>query len=135
MNSLSPENSIIDSLFRFFSIFFCGDTANAISADLAGHSPAGLAGVSLPSFSSPEFLVTGDASLLGWLLLGALERNSDKPSSPSANGTIGLQLNSSGLAEWAGLHKVDDTTVPKFGKKFDAVSILHDHAAIQAGPM
>lgn len=23
---------------------------------------------------------------------------------------------------------VDDTTVPKFGKKFDAVSLLHDHA-------
>ena len=23
---------------------------------------------------------------------------------------------------------VDDTTVPKFGKKFDAVSVLHDHA-------
>lgn len=23
---------------------------------------------------------------------------------------------------------VDDTTVPKFGKKFDAASLLHDHA-------
>jgi hypothetical protein len=24
--------------------------------------------------------------------------------------------------------RVDDTTVPKFGKRFDAVSMLHDHA-------
>lgn len=73
MNSLSPKNSIIVSLFRFFSIFFCSGTANAIPADLAGHSPAGLAGVSLPSFSSPKFLVTSDASLLEQILLGTSE--------------------------------------------------------------
>jgi hypothetical protein len=74
MNLLYFENSIISSLFRFFSrFFFCGDTANSISADLAGYSSAGLAGISVPSFSSPEFLVPGDASLLEQLLPGASE--------------------------------------------------------------
>ena len=29
---------------------------------------------------------------------------------------------------------VDDTTVPKFGKKFDAVSLLHDHACHTGKP-
>ena len=29
---------------------------------------------------------------------------------------------------------VDDTTVPKFGKKFDAVSVLHDHACHTGKP-
>ena len=72
MNSLYLENSIIGSLF-LFSIFFCGDTAHAIPADLAGHSPAGLAVVSISSFSSPEFLGPGDASLLEQLLPGSSE--------------------------------------------------------------
>jgi hypothetical protein len=52
---------------------FYGDTAHAIPADLSGHSQAGLAGVSISSFSSPEFLVPGDASLLEQLLPGASE--------------------------------------------------------------
>ncbi|WP_296820864.1 hypothetical protein [uncultured Megasphaera sp.] len=29
---------------------------------------------------------------------------------------------------------VDDTTVPKFGKKFDAVFLLHDHACHTGKP-
>jgi len=41
--------------------------------DLAGHSPAGLAVVPLSSFSSPEFFVSGDASLLEQLLPGPSE--------------------------------------------------------------
>ena len=92
MNSLYLENSIINSLFVSFPNIFYSDTANAIPADLAGHSPAGLAVVSIPSFSSPEFLVLGDASLLEQLLPGASERNGDEPVSPPANGGIGVQL-------------------------------------------
>ena len=72
MNSLYLENSIISSLF-LFSIFFCGNTAHAIPADLAGHSPAGLAAVPIFSFSSPEFLGPGDTSLLEQLLPGTSE--------------------------------------------------------------
>jgi hypothetical protein len=52
---------------------FYGDTAHAIPADLSVHSQAGLTGVSIPSFSSPEFLVSGDASLLEQLLPGSSE--------------------------------------------------------------
>ena len=63
MNSLYLENSI----------FFYGNTANAMPVDLAGHSPAGLADVPIPSVSSPEFLVSGDTSLLEQLLSGPSE--------------------------------------------------------------
>ena len=42
MNSLYLENSIIGSLL-LFSIFFYGDTANAISTDLVGHRSGSLA--------------------------------------------------------------------------------------------
>lgn len=70
MNLLYLENSIIGSLFRF-SIFFCGDTAHAIPADLAGYRSVSPAGLPVPSLSSPEFLVPSNASLLEQLLPGA----------------------------------------------------------------
>ena len=63
MNSLYLENSIIGSLL-LFSIFFYGDTANAIPTDLVGHRSGSLAGLPVFSLSSSEFLVPGDASLL-----------------------------------------------------------------------
>jgi hypothetical protein len=99
MNSLYLENSIIGSLFRFFSPYF----STAIQPTqflLTWLVIAQLASQSFPSLRfSPEFLVSGDASLLEQLLPGASERNSDKSFSPPANGTIGLQLDSSGFTE------------------------------------
>ena len=72
MSSLYLENSIIGSLF-LFSIFFYGNTVNAMLADLTGHNQAGFAVVPISSFSSPEFLVPSDASLLEQLLPGTSE--------------------------------------------------------------
>ena len=97
MNSLYLENSIMGSLFRFFSQYF--STATRPTQCLLTYSPAGLTVLSFPSFPSPEFLVLGDTSLLEQLLPGPSERNGDEPFSSPANCGIGLQPDSSGLTE------------------------------------
>ncbi len=69
MISLYLENSITGNLFCFFSQHFSIATRpTQCLLTWLGHSPAGLADVPLPSFSSPEFLIPGDALLLEQLL-------------------------------------------------------------------
>lgn len=97
MSSLYLENSIIGSLF-LFSIFFYGNTVNAMLADLTGHNQVGFSVVPISSFSSPEFLVSGNVSLLKQLLWVF----HDEPAFLS----------------------VGDITV----SKFDAVFLFHGHA-------
>ena len=103
MISLYLENSIIGSLFRFFSPYF----STAIQSTqflLTWLVIAQLASQSFPSLRfSPEFLVPGDASLLEQLLPGASEWNGDESVSPPANGGIGVQIDFHSLTEWAGL--------------------------------
>ena len=69
MNSLYLENSTMGkSVSILFSIFFCSYTANEVLVDLADHCPVDLAVVLISSFSSPEFVIFGDTSLLEQLL-------------------------------------------------------------------
>lgn len=74
MDSVYLENSIIGSLFRFFSQYF--STATRPTKCLLTWLV--IAPLALQSFSSlrfsPEFLVPSDASLLKQLLPGASER-------------------------------------------------------------
>ena len=74
MNSLYLENSTMGkSVSILFSIFFCNYTANEVLVDLADHCPVDLAVVLISSFSSPEFFIFCDTSLLEQLLPGSPE--------------------------------------------------------------
>ena len=98
MNSLYLENSIIGSLFRFFSPYF--STATRPTRFL-------LTWLVIAQVALQSFLFTGIScprvpSLLEQfeqLLLGDSERNGDELFFPPANSTIGLQPDSDGLTE------------------------------------
>ena len=100
MSSLYLENSIISSLFRFFSPYFSAATrpTRFLLTWLV------IAQVALQAFPSLRFLHRNFLSQVTHRCLNsyyraASERNGDEPFSPPANSTIGLQPDSGGLTE------------------------------------
>ena len=129
MNSLYLENSTMGSLFRFFSRYFSIATRSTqflltwlVIAQLA-----------LQSFPSLRFLHRNFLSSVTHRCLNSYYRalRNETVTSRSLRlqtAALACSLIPAVLQNEPVFLSVDDTTVPKFGKKFDAVSLLHDHA-------
>lgn len=135
MSSLYLENSIIGSLFRFFSPYFSMATRPTqffltwlVIAQLA-----------LQSFPSLRFLYRNFLSQVTHRCLNSYYRaiRNEAVTSRSLRlqtAELACSLIPAALQNEPVFLSVDDTTVPKFGKKFDAVSVLHDHACHTGKP-
>ena len=103
MNSLYLENSIIGSLFRFFSPYFSAATrpTQFLLTWLV------IAQLALQPFPSFRFLHRNFLAQVTHRCLNSyyrvLQNETNGPVSPPANGGIGVQFDSCGFTEWAGL--------------------------------
>ncbi len=135
MNSLYLENSTMGSLFRFFSRYF--STATRPTQFLLTWLV--IAQLTLQSFPSLRFLHRNFLSSVTHRCLNSYYqalRNETVTSRSLRLQTAALacSLIPAALQNEPVFLSVDDTTVPKFGKKFDAVSLLHDHACHTGKP-
>ena len=135
MNSLYLENSIIGSLFHFFSPYF--STATRPMRFLLTWLV--IAQVALQAFSSLRFLHRNFLSQVTHRCLNSYYRalQSETVTSRShrrQTAQLACSLIPAALQNEPVFLSVDDTTVPNFGKKFDAVSLLHDHACHTGKP-
>ena len=135
MNSLYLENSIIGSLFRFFSPYFSAAT-RPMQFLLTWLVIAQLA---LQSFPPLRFLHRNFLSQVTHHCLNSYYRalRNETVTSRSLRlqtAQLACSLIPSVLQNEPVFLSVDDTTVPKFGKKFDAVSVLHDHVCHSGKP-
>ena len=129
MNSLYLENSTMGSLFQFFSRYF--STATRPTQFLLTWLV--IAQLTLQSFPSLRFLHRNFLSSVTHRCLNSYYRalRNETVTSRSLRlqtATVACSLIPAALQNEPVFLSVDDTTVPKFGKKFDAVSLLHDHA-------
>ena len=127
MNSLYLENSIIGSLFRFFSPYFSAATrpTQFLLTWLV------IAQLALQSFPSLRFLHRNFLSQVTHRCLNSYYRALQNETVTSRSlrlqtAELACSLIPAALQNEPVFLSVDDTTVPKFGKKFDAVSLLHD---------
>ena len=135
MNSLYLENSIIGSLFRFFSPYF--STATRPTRFLLTWLV--IAQVALQAFPSLRFLHRNFLSQVTHRCLNSYYRALQNETVTSRSlrlqtAQLACSLIPAALQNEPVFLSVDDTTVPKFGKKFDAVSLLHDHACHTGKP-
>lgn len=135
MNSLYLENSIIGSLFRFFSPYF--STATRPTRFLLTWLV--IAQVALQAFPSLRFLHRNFLSQVTHRCLNSYYRALQNETVTSHSlrlqtAQLACSLIPAALQNEPVFLSVDDTTVPKFGKKFDAVSLLHDHACHTGKP-
>ena len=135
MNSLYLENSIIGSLFRFFSPYF--STATQPTRFLLTWLV--IAQVALQAFPSLRFLHRNFLSQVTHRCLNSSYRALQNETVTSHSlrlqtAQLACSLIPAALQNEPVFLSVDDTTVPKFGKKFDAVSLLHDHACHTGKP-
>ena len=129
MNSLYLENSPMGSLFRFFSRFF--STATRPTQCLLTWLV--IAQLALQTFPSLRFLHRNFLSQVTHRCLNSYYRalRNETVTSRSLHlqtAELACSLIPAALQNEPVFLSVDDTTVPKFGKNFDAVSLLHDHA-------
>ena len=129
MNSLYLENSTMGSLFRFFSRYFSAATrpTQFLLTWLV------IAQLTLQSFPSLRFLHRNFLSSATHRCLNSYYRalRNETVTSRSLRlqtAALACSLIPAALQNEPVFLSVDDTTVPKFDKKFDAVSLLHDHA-------
>lgn len=135
MISLYLENSIIGSLFRFFSTYF--STATRPTRFLLTWLV--IAQVALQAFPSLRFLHRNFLSQVTHRCLNSYYRALQNETVTSRSlrlktAELACSLIPAALQNEPVFLSVDDTTVPKFGKKFDAVSLLHDHACHTGKP-
>lgn len=135
MNSLYLENSIIGSLFRFFSTYF--STATRPTRFLLTWLV--IAQVALQAFPFLHFLHRNFLSQVTHRCLNSYYRALQNETVTSRSlrlqtAELACSLIPAALQNEPVFLSVDDTTVPKFGKKFDAVSLLHDHACHTGKP-
>ena len=135
MNSLYLENSTLGSLFRFFSRYF--STATRPTQFLLTWLV--IAQLALQSFPSLRFLHRNFLSSVTHRCLNSYYRalRNETVTSRSLRlqtAALACSLIPAALQNEPVFLSVDDTTVPKFGKKFDAVSLLHDHACHTGKP-
>ena len=135
MNSLYLENSIIGSLFRFFSPYF--STATRPTRFLLTWLV--IAQVALQAFPSLRFLHRNSLSQVTHRCLNSYYRALQNETVTSRSlrrqtAQLACSLIPAALQNEPVFLSVDDTTVSKFGKKFDAVSLLHDHACHTGKP-
>ena len=135
MNSLYLENSIIGSLFHFFSPYF--STATRPTRFLLTWLV--IAQVALQAFPSFRFLHRNFLSQVTHRCLNSYYRTLQNETVRSRSlrrqtAQLACSLIPAALQNEPVFLSVDDTTVPKFGKKFDAVSLLHDHACHTGKP-
>ena len=135
MNSLYLENSTMGSLFRFFSRYF--STATRPTQFLLTWLV--IAQLALQSFPSLRFLHRNFLSSVTHRCLNSYYRalRNETVTSRSLRlqtAALACSLIPAALQNEPVFLSVDDTTVPKFGKKFDAVSLLHDHACHTGKP-
>ena len=135
MNSLYLENSIIGSLFRFFSPYF--STATRPTRFLLTWLV--IAQVALQAFPSLRFLHRNFLSQVTHRCLNSYYQALQNETVTSHSlrlqtAQLACSLIPAALQNEPVFLSVDDTTVPKFGKKFDAVSLLHDHACHTGKP-
>ena len=135
MNSLYLENSTMGSLFRFFSRYFSAATrpTQFLLTWLV------IAQLTLQSFPSLRFLHRNFLSSVTHCCLNSYYRalRNETVTSRSLRlqtAALACSLIPAALQNEPVFLSVDDTTVPKFGKKFDAVSLLHDHACHTGKP-
>ena len=135
MNSLYLENSIIGSLFRFFSPYFSAATrpTQFLLTWLV------IAQLALQAFPSLRFLHRNFLSQVTHRCLNSYYRalRNETVTGRSLRlqtAQLACSLIPAALQNEPVFLSVDDTTVPKFGKKFDAVSVLHDHACHTGKP-
>lgn len=131
MSSLYLENSIIGGLFRFFSPYFSTATR---PTDLLI-----IAQLALQSFPSLRFLHRNFLSPVTHRCLNSYYRALQNETVTSRSlrrqtAQLACSLIPAALQNEPVFLSVDDTTVPKFGKKFDAVSLLYDHACHTGKP-
>ena len=135
MSSLYLENSIMGSLFRFFSRYF--STATRPTQCLLTWLV--IAQLALQSFPSLRFLHRNFLSSVTHRCLNSYYRalRNETVTSRSLRlqtAELACSLIPAALRNEPVFLIVDDTTVPKFGKKFEAVSLLHDHACHTGKP-
>ena len=135
MNSLYLENSTMGSLFRFFSRYF--STATRPTQFLLTWLV--IAQLALQSFPSLRFLHRNFLSSVTHRCLNSYYRalRNETVTSRSLRlqtAALACSLIPAALQNEPVFLSIDDTTVPKFGKKFDAVSLLHDHACHTGKP-
>ena len=135
MNSVYLENSIIGSLFCFFSPYF--STATRPTRFLLTWLV--IAQVALQAFPSLHLLHQNFLSQVTHRCLNSYYRalRNETVTSRSLRlqtAELACRLIPTALQNEPVFLSVDDTTVPKFGKKFDAVSVLHDHACHTGKP-
>ena len=133
MNSLYLEN--IGSLFRFFSPYF--STATRPTRFLLTWLV--IAQVALQAFPSLRFLHRNFLSQVTHRCLNSYYRALQNETVTSHSlrlqtAQLACSLIPAALQNEPVFLSVDDTTVPKFGKKFDAVFLLHDHACHTGKP-
>ena len=135
MNSLYLENSTMGSLFRFFSRFFSTATrpTQCLSTWLV------IAQLALQTFPSLRFLHRNFLSQVTHCCLNSYYRalRNETVTSRSLRlqtAELACSLIPAALQNEPVFLSVGDTTVPKFGKKFDAVSLLHDYACHTGKP-
>ena len=131
MNSLYLENSIIGSLFRFFSRYFSAATrpTQFLLTWLV------IAQLVLQSFPSLRFLHRNFLAQVTHRCLNSYYRTLvTSRSLRLQTAKLAYSLIPTALQNEPVFLSVDDATVPKFGKKFDAVSVLHDHACHTGKP-
>lgn len=135
MNLLYLENSIIGSLFRFFSPYF----STAIRPTRFLLTWLVIAQVALQAFTSLRFLHRNFLSQVTHRCLNSYYRALQNETVTSHSlrlqtAQLACSLIPAALQNEPVFLSVDDTTVPKFGKKFDAASLLHDHACHTGKP-
>ena len=134
-NSLYLENSIIGSLFRFFSQYF--STATRPTQFLLTWLI--IAQLALQSFPSLSFLHRNFSSQVTHRCLNNYYRALRNETVTNLSlrlqmAELACNLIPAALQNEPVFLSADDTTVPKFGKKFDAVSLLHNHACHTGKP-
>lgn len=128
-------NSIIGSLFRFFSPYFSAAT-RPTQFLLTWLVIAQLALQSFPSLRSlhRNFLAQVTHRCLNSYYRALQNETVTSRSLRLQTAELACSLIPAALQNEPVFLSVDDTTVPKFGKKFDAVSVLHDHACHTGKP-
>ena len=135
MSSLCLENSIMGSLFRFFSRYF--STATRPTQCLLTWLV--IAQLALQTFPSLRFLHRNFLSSATHRYLNSYYRALRNETATSRSlrlqtAELACSLIPAALRNEPVFLIIDDTTVPKSGKKFDAVSLLHDHACHTGRP-
>lgn len=135
MNSLYLENLIIGRLFRFFSQYFSA----AIRPTQFLLTGLVIAQLALQGFLSLRFLHRNFLSQVTHRYLNNYYRALRNEAVTSCSlrlqaAQLACNLLPANLQNEPFFFSVDDTTIPKFSKKFNAVSLLHNHTCHSDNP-